>query len=166
MLTVDAGAQLASYDSKGGLDGYWETIVCSHPVMRSGCHTASFTVVRGGRTLHVGVVRRGVSPAKQLAPSGNATDTSAGWGFDSESGGCVVQIAGSCSSKSSAALLGLPTHRPECISSCSSWHTVLIGCLVMPVLQLLAQRKLEQARLSQCEQARASTRKRQAAQKR
>ena len=92
MLIVDAGAQLASYDSNGGLDGYWETVVCSYPVMRSGCHSASFTVVRGGRTLHVGVVRRSVEAPTRLAPSGNLTDTSAGWGFDSESGGCVVTI--------------------------------------------------------------------------
>lgn len=51
--------------------------------MRSGRHSAQFTVLKGGRTLNVGIVNQNFDPKKET----NATDTPAGWGFDSESGG-------------------------------------------------------------------------------
>jgi hypothetical protein len=85
--------QVASHDSQLGFDGYWQTVMCGGPVMRSGRHSATFTVVRGGRTLNVGVVRSTFNPKKPTTLSGNASDTLAGWGFDSESGGCAATLA-------------------------------------------------------------------------
>jgi hypothetical protein len=55
--------------------------------MRTGLHSAQFTVVRGGRTLNVGVVRHNFNLKNEEQQLKNATDDETGWGFDTESGG-------------------------------------------------------------------------------
>ena len=54
--------------------------------MRTGLHSAQFTVVRGGRTLNVGVVRHNFNLKNEEQQLKNATDDETGWGFDTESG--------------------------------------------------------------------------------
>lgn len=79
--------QVASYASPKGVDGYWQTTLCGDHIMRTGLHSAQFTVVRGGRTLNVGVVRHNFNLKNEEQQLKNATDDETGWGFDTESGG-------------------------------------------------------------------------------
>ena len=101
--------------------------------MQSGRHSAQFTVLRGGHRLNVGVVDRKWKPQGLT----NATDSTGGFGFDSESGGCVCHGIATGEIRTSMILLIRCIVPPRTVRS--YWHNGDLHHPVDSTLERLSQ---------------------------